>query len=101
MMLCNCMVSSVLQKQNHPAKMPFEEDAATKDHEVRKKVKEAAAELEKAEGRGQLKVRRRSRKLWMRKRKHGRLLRCVGGGGKREHLSGAVDIDLILYGVFR
>ncbi|XP_014005797.1 uncharacterized protein isoform X2 [Salmo salar] len=43
-------------KQNHPAKMPFEEDAATKDHEVRKKVKEAAAELEKAEGRGQLKV---------------------------------------------
>lgn len=83
MMLCNCMVSSVLQKQNHPAKMPFEEDAATKDHEVRKKVKEAAAELEKAEGRGQLKVRRRSRKLWMRKRKHGRLLRCVGGGGGR------------------
>ncbi|XP_064802645.1 uncharacterized protein si:ch211-197h24.6 isoform X2 [Oncorhynchus masou masou] len=43
-------------KQNHSAKMPFKEDAATKDHEVRKKVKEAAAELEKAEGRGQLKV---------------------------------------------
>ncbi|XP_071252452.1 uncharacterized protein [Salvelinus alpinus] len=43
-------------KQNHSAKVPFEEDAATKDHEVRKKVKKAAAELEKAEGRGQLKV---------------------------------------------
>nr|XP_029509591.1 uncharacterized protein LOC115124319 isoform X2 [Oncorhynchus nerka] len=43
-------------KQNHSAKMPFKEDAATKDHEVRKKVKEAAAELERAEGRGQLKV---------------------------------------------
>ncbi|XP_038833167.1 uncharacterized protein si:ch211-197h24.6 isoform X2 [Salvelinus namaycush] len=43
-------------KQNHSAKVPFEEDAATKDHEVRKKVKRAAAELEKAEGRGQLKV---------------------------------------------
>ncbi|CAB1334673.1 unnamed protein product [Coregonus sp. 'balchen'] len=43
-------------KQNHSAKMPFAENAATKDHEVRKKVKEAAAELEKAEGRGQLKV---------------------------------------------
>ncbi|XP_024241177.1 uncharacterized protein si:ch211-197h24.6 isoform X1 [Oncorhynchus tshawytscha] len=43
-------------KQNHSAKIPFEEDAATKDHDVRKKVKKAAAELEKAEGRGQLKV---------------------------------------------
>ncbi|XP_038838796.1 uncharacterized protein LOC120036434 isoform X1 [Salvelinus namaycush] len=43
-------------KQNHSAKMPFKEDAATKDHEVRKKVKAAAAELERAEGRGQLMV---------------------------------------------
>ncbi|XP_052351611.1 uncharacterized protein LOC118382792 isoform X2 [Oncorhynchus keta] len=43
-------------KQNHSDKMPFKEDAAKKDHEVRKKVKEAAAELERAEGRGQLKV---------------------------------------------
>lgn len=78
MMLCNCMVSSVPQKQNHSAKMPFKEDAATKDHEVRKKVKEAAAELEKAEGRGQLKVRMGSRKLRMRQIKHGRLLRWGG-----------------------
>jgi hypothetical protein len=72
------MVSSVLQKQNHSAKIPFEEDAATKDHDVRKKVKKAAAELEKAEGRGQLKVRRGSRKLWMRKIKHCDLAGDVG-----------------------
>ncbi|KAJ8004943.1 hypothetical protein DPEC_G00141530 [Dallia pectoralis] len=43
-------------KQNHSDKVPFEEEAATKDHEVRKKVKESAAEVEKAEGRGQIKV---------------------------------------------
>ncbi|XP_010883020.2 uncharacterized protein si:ch211-197h24.6 isoform X2 [Esox lucius] len=43
-------------KQNHPDKVPFEEEAATKDHEVRKKVKASAAEVEKAEGRGQIKV---------------------------------------------
>lgn len=44
------------QKRNHPDKVPFEEDAALKDPSVRKTVKETAAEVEKAEGRGQLRV---------------------------------------------
>ncbi|KAL0985352.1 hypothetical protein UPYG_G00155830 [Umbra pygmaea] len=43
-------------KQKHSDKVPFEEDGAVKDHEVRKKVKEAAAQVEKTEGRGQIKV---------------------------------------------
>lgn len=44
------------QKRAHPDKVTCEEEEAIKDPAVRKKIKEAAAEVEKTEGRGQLKV---------------------------------------------
>uniref|UniRef100_A0A9J7Z1D7 Si:ch211-197h24.6 n=1 Tax=Cyprinus carpio carpio TaxID=630221 RepID=A0A9J7Z1D7_CYPCA len=43
-------------KQNHKDKVPHEEEAALKDPAIRKAVKAAAAEVEKAEGRGQIKT---------------------------------------------
>lgn len=46
-----------IQKQNHKDKVPHEEEAALKDPAIRKGIKAAAAEVEKAEGRGQIKVR--------------------------------------------
>lgn len=44
------------QKQNHKDKVPHEEEDALKDPTIRKAIKAAAAEVEKAEGRGQIKV---------------------------------------------
>jgi len=44
------------QKQNHKDKVPYEEANALKDPTTRKAIKAAAAEVEKAEGRGQIKV---------------------------------------------
>ncbi|XP_034552773.1 uncharacterized protein si:ch211-197h24.6 isoform X2 [Notolabrus celidotus] len=43
-------------KKVHPDKITYEEEEGVKDPAVRKKIKEAAAEVEKTEGRGQLKV---------------------------------------------
>ncbi|XP_073342237.1 uncharacterized protein [Pagrus major] len=43
-------------KKVHPDKVGYEEEAAVKDPAVRKAIKEVAAEVEKTEGRGQLKV---------------------------------------------
>ncbi|KAG7470030.1 hypothetical protein MATL_G00135200 [Megalops atlanticus] len=43
-------------KKNHPDKVPQEEEEAVKDPAIRKAAKESAAEVEKAEGRGKLKV---------------------------------------------
>ncbi|KAF7669700.1 hypothetical protein LDENG_00147300 [Lucifuga dentata] len=43
-------------KRAHAEKVTCEEEEAIKDPAVRKKIKEAAAEVEKTEGRGQLKV---------------------------------------------
>lgn len=43
-------------KQNHKDKVPHEEEDALKDPAIRKAVKAAAAEVEKAEGRGQIKT---------------------------------------------
>lgn len=45
-----------LQKKVHPDKVTCEEEEAIKDPTVRKMVKDVAAEVEKTEGRGQLKV---------------------------------------------
>lgn len=45
------------QKHLHKDKVPQEEEEAGKDSAVRKAIKAAAAEVEKAEGRGQIKVR--------------------------------------------
>lgn len=44
------------QKKVHPEKVTHEEEEAIKDPVVRKAIKEVAAEVEKTEGRGQLKV---------------------------------------------
>lgn len=44
------------QKKIHPDKVTHEEEEAVKDPAVRKAIKEIAAEVEKTEGRGQLKV---------------------------------------------
>ncbi|XP_051574944.1 uncharacterized protein si:ch211-197h24.6 isoform X2 [Myxocyprinus asiaticus] len=43
-------------KQNHKDKVPHDEEAAVRDPAIRKAVKAAAAEVEKAEGRGQIKM---------------------------------------------
>ncbi|KAG9339394.1 hypothetical protein JZ751_023788 [Albula glossodonta] len=43
-------------KKNHPDKVPQTEEEAVKDPAIRKAAKESAAEVEKAEGRGKLKV---------------------------------------------
>ncbi|XP_056105440.1 uncharacterized protein si:ch211-197h24.6 [Rhinichthys klamathensis goyatoka] len=43
-------------KQNHKDKVPYEEEDALKDPTTRKAIKAAAAEVEKAEGRGQIKM---------------------------------------------
>ncbi|CAL8290847.1 unnamed protein product [Merluccius merluccius] len=43
-------------KRAHPSKVTVDEEEATKDPLFRKKVKEASAEVESAEGRGKLKV---------------------------------------------
>ncbi|XP_040901364.1 uncharacterized protein si:ch211-197h24.6 isoform X2 [Toxotes jaculatrix] len=43
-------------KKAHPDKVPFEEEEAIRDPVVRKNIKDIAAEVEKTEGRGQLKV---------------------------------------------
>ncbi|XP_068998974.1 uncharacterized protein [Embiotoca jacksoni] len=43
-------------KKAHPDKVTWEEEDAVKDPAVRKAIKEAAAEVEKTEGRGQIKV---------------------------------------------
>lgn len=43
-------------QQNHQDKVPYDEAAALKDPAIRKAIKTAAAEVEKAEGRGQLKM---------------------------------------------
>lgn len=44
------------QQKAHPGKVTQSEEEATKDPLIRKSIKEAAAEVEKSEGRGQLKV---------------------------------------------
>lgn len=54
--ICPCFFFGK-QKQNHKDKVPHEEEAALKDPAIRKAVKAAAAEVEKTEGRGQIKVR--------------------------------------------
>uniref|UniRef100_W5ME02 Uncharacterized LOC107078603 n=1 Tax=Lepisosteus oculatus TaxID=7918 RepID=W5ME02_LEPOC len=43
-------------KKVHPDMVPFEEDKAVEDPMVRKTIKESAGEVEKAEGRGKIKV---------------------------------------------
>ncbi|XP_030605528.1 uncharacterized protein LOC115794267 [Archocentrus centrarchus] len=43
-------------KKTHPDKITNEEEDAVKDPAIRKSIKEAAAEVEKTEGRGQIKV---------------------------------------------
>ncbi|KAL7835673.1 hypothetical protein SRHO_G00280200 [Serrasalmus rhombeus] len=43
-------------KRSHPDKVPHDEEAATKDPAIRKAIKASAAEVEKAEGRGQIRV---------------------------------------------
>ncbi|XP_026084273.1 uncharacterized protein LOC113059853 [Carassius auratus] len=43
-------------KQNHKDKVPHEEEDAVNDPAIRKAIKDAAAEVEKAEGRGQIKT---------------------------------------------
>ncbi|CAI5662430.1 uncharacterized protein si:ch211-197h24.6 [Oreochromis niloticus] len=43
-------------KKTHPDKITHEEEDAVKDPAIRKSIKEAAAEVEKTEGRGQIKV---------------------------------------------
>ncbi|XP_046906161.1 uncharacterized protein si:ch211-197h24.6 [Hypomesus transpacificus] len=43
-------------KRNHPDKVPYEEEAAVKDPGVRKSIKDMAAEVERTEDRGQLRV---------------------------------------------
>ncbi|TRY84596.1 hypothetical protein DNTS_001331 [Danionella cerebrum] len=43
-------------KQHHSDKVPYEEEAVSRDAVIRKEVKAAAAEIEKTEGRGQIKV---------------------------------------------
>lgn len=48
---------SCKQKHLHKDKVPHEEEEAGKDPSVRKAIKAAAAEVENAEGRGQIKVR--------------------------------------------
>lgn len=45
------------QKKTHPGKVIWEEEDGVKDPTVRKAIKVAAAEVEKAEGRGQIRVR--------------------------------------------
>lgn len=45
-----------MQKKVHPDKVTHEEEEAIKDPVVRKSIKEVSAAVEKAEGRGQLKV---------------------------------------------
>lgn len=47
---------SFAQQKAHPGKVTQSEEEATKDPVIRKSIKEAAAEVEKSEGRGQLKV---------------------------------------------
>lgn len=44
------------QQKAHPDKVTQTEEEAVRDPAVRKAIKEAAAEVEKSEGRGQLKV---------------------------------------------
>lgn len=44
------------QQKAHPGKVTQSEEEAIKDPVIRKSIKEAAAEVEKSEGRGQLKV---------------------------------------------
>lgn len=44
------------QKKVHPDKVTNEEEEAIRDPAVRKTIKEVAADIEKTEGRGQLKV---------------------------------------------
>lgn len=51
------------QKKVHPDKVTCEEEEAIKDPSVRKMVKDVAAEVEKTEGRGQLKV--SARHFWI------------------------------------
>lgn len=48
--------TSFAQQKAYPGKVPQSEEEATKDPVIRKSIKEAAAEVEKSEGRGQLKV---------------------------------------------
>uniref|UniRef100_A0A8C5EDW3 Uncharacterized LOC114478413 n=1 Tax=Gouania willdenowi TaxID=441366 RepID=A0A8C5EDW3_GOUWI len=43
-------------KKRYPDKVSWEEDEATRDSEVRKAIKDAAAEVEQMEGKGQIKV---------------------------------------------
>lgn len=52
-MFCLCFLA---QQKAHPDKVTQNEEEATKDPAIRKSIKEAAAEVEKSEGRGQLKV---------------------------------------------
>lgn len=52
-----CGVIACFQKRKQLDTVTFEEEAARKDPSLRKSVKEIAAEMEKAEGRGQLRVR--------------------------------------------
>lgn len=50
------MFRTFAQQKAHPGKVTQSEEEATKDPVIRKSIKEAAAEVEKSEGRGQLKV---------------------------------------------
>lgn len=49
-------IFSCKQKHLHKDKVPHEEEDAAKETAVRKAIKTAAAEVEQAEGRGQIKV---------------------------------------------
>ncbi|KAL6462527.1 hypothetical protein MHYP_G00289490 [Metynnis hypsauchen] len=42
--------------RSHPDKVPHDEEAATKDPAIRKAIKASAAEVENAEGRGQIRI---------------------------------------------
>lgn len=52
----HCFILIFTQKKTHPDKITHEEEDAVKDPAIRKSIKEAAAEFEKTEGRGQIKV---------------------------------------------
>lgn len=44
------------QKKAHSEKLPFDEEEVLKDYTLKKTLRDTAVEVEKMEGRGQLKV---------------------------------------------
>lgn len=63
MLVCAVKPSFLLDKQKHahPEKMAYKEEEVKQDPDTKRSVRAIAAEVEKDEGRGQMKVRNREK----------------------------------------